>query len=269
MSVSLAGFAGILFFACLWELAGARPWRAMALRLPGASSAAWRDRFGARDRLVRAGLDGRITVAAFTRLKAVGALAGFALGLAIAAPGPARLLPVVLGGLTAAGFLAPDAYLERAARRRRSLLLAALPDALDLMAVGVASGRTPATLIRELASRGSGPLASELAHVAAELDCGRSQAAVLRGLATRTGAPELGAFAGAIERSRRYGSPLADQLHAQAEALRADERRRLDEWAARAAPKIQLVVAMILVPSALLAIVAAIVAHSGKLVGAF
>jgi len=50
--------------------------------------------------------------------------------------------------------------------------------------------------------------------------------------------------------------------------MRAEEQRRIEERAARAAPKIQLVVAMILVPSALLAIAAALVAHSGALFSA-
>jgi tight adherence protein C len=78
---------------------------------------------------------------------------------------------------------------------------------------------------------------------------------------------EVGALAAALERSRRYGSPLAEQLREQATALRRDARRRIEERAARAAPKIQLVVALVLVPSVLLMILAAIVAHSDQLFG--
>jgi tight adherence protein C len=78
----------------------------------------------------------------------------------------------------------------------------------------------------------------------------------------------LGALAAALERSRRYGSPLAEQLHEQAASLRREMRRRTEERAARAAPKIQLVVALVLVPSVLLMILAALVAHSDALFGA-
>jgi tight adherence protein C len=77
----------------------------------------------------------------------------------------------------------------------------------------------------------------------------------------------LGALASALERSRRYGSPLADQLHDQAAGLRREARRRIEERAARAAPKIQLVVALVLVPSVLLMILAALIAHSDALLG--
>jgi tight adherence protein C len=78
----------------------------------------------------------------------------------------------------------------------------------------------------------------------------------------------LGALASALERSRRHGSPLAEQLHEQAAELRREARRRIEERAARAAPKIQLVVALVLVPSVLLMILAALVAHSDALLGA-
>ncbi len=88
-------------------------------------------------------------------------------------------------------------------------------------------------------------------------------------LRERTGAPELGAVAAALERSRRFGSPLAEQLHAQAATLRSPGAAADRRASSKAAPKIQLVVAMVLVPSALLAIAAALVAYSGSLFRAF
>ena len=77
----------------------------------------------------------------------------------------------------------------------------------------------------------------------------------------------LGSLAAALERSRRFGSPLADQLQQQAMSLRRDAARRIEERASRAAPKIQLVVALVLVPSVLLMILAALIAHADALVG--
>ena len=77
------------------------------------------------------------------------------------------------------------------------------------------------------------------------------------------------ALAAAMERSSRYGSPLADQLRDQATSLRRDHRRRIEELAARAAPKIQLVVALVLVPSVLLMIGAALIANSDVLLSGF
>jgi tight adherence protein C len=72
-----------------------------------------------------------------------------------------------------------------------------------------------------------------------------------------------------IERSRRFGSPLADQLQEQATALRAVQRRRIEEQAARAAPKIQLAVALLLVPSVLLMIAAGLLANVDRFLAGF
>jgi tight adherence protein C len=102
----------------------------------------------------------------------------------------------------------------------------------------------------------------------AEVECGTPQRVAFGGLAERVPGAGFGALAAALERSRRYGSPLADQLHEQASSLRREARRRIEERAARAAPKIQLVVALVLVPSVLLLILAALIAHSGALFAA-
>lgn len=222
-----------------------------------------------RQRLERAGLAGRVSVGAVLGAKLAGAAIG-ALCAASAAPAaPGRFAVLVAVLLPAAGFLAPDALLERAARSRRERLVAALPDALDLLAVGAAAGRSPAAVIGEVAGGTAGPLARELAVAMAEVESGAPMALALEGLRARVGGGELGALAAALERSQRYGSPLAEQLREQATALRRDQRRRIEERAARSAPKIQLVVALALVPSVLLMIAAALIAHSDALLSGF
>jgi tight adherence protein C len=168
-----------------------------------------------------------------------------------------------------AGFLTPDALLEREARRRHRRLVAALPDALDLLAVSSTSGRGPAAGFAEIAQMGSGPLADELAATVAELTCGRPLPEALASLRGRVPGGELAAVCAAIERSRRFGSPLADQLRRQSSALRRDQRRGVEERAARAAPKIQLVVALVLVPSVLLMIAAGLIANADTLLAGF
>ncbi|HEX7245402.1 MAG TPA: type II secretion system F family protein [Solirubrobacterales bacterium] len=189
------------------------------------------------------------------------ALAGLAALLAApAAPGNLGLLVAI--GMPAAGFFLPDAIAQRRARLRHRSLVAALPDALDLLAVAAAAGRSPAAGFADLAATGAGPLAEEMRATAAELSCGVPLAEALRSLRARVPGGEVATLCATIERSRRYGSPLADQLRRQASALRRDQRRGVEERAARAAPKIQLVVALVLVPSVLLMIVAALIANA-------
>ena len=201
--------------------------------------------------------------------KLAGALLGLLVGLVAAPVAPGRTSILVLVGLPAAGFFVPDAVLARRARLRQRRLIAALPDALDLLAVSAGSGRGPAAGIEQLARAGEGPLAEEMRLTLAELSCGVPIGAALESLRSRVPGSELARLVAAIERSRRFGSPLADQLRRQAASLRTASHRTVEEHAARAAPKIQLVVALVLVPSVLLMIAAGLIANAGSLLAGF
>jgi tight adherence protein C len=276
MSPGLAALAGLFAFAAAWELLGMRG-SASARRFSKAIPArrldeardALAERLDVGRRLERAALAHRISPRGFVGAKLACAGIGGLVAISLAPAAPGRVAPIAALALVACGFLGPDAWAERIARRRRGAMVAALPEALDLVAVGTSTGRTPVALFKEISTGTAGPLAAELALAVAEIEAGARQDDALAALRERTGAAELGAVAAALERSRRYGSPLAEQLHAQAATLRAQEHRRIEERAARAAPKIQLVVAMVLVPSALLAIAAALVANSGALLASF
>jgi tight adherence protein C len=221
------------------------------------------------ERLRRSGLEARLPLPALMLGKLAGAGFGAILALGAAPAAPGRIGIAVALGLPAAGFFVPDALLERAARRRRRRLVAALPDALDLLAVSVASGRGPGEGLAQIARTGEGPLAEEMRIAVAELSCGSSLSAALAALRTRVPGSEMATLVASIERSRRFGSPLAEQLRRQASALRRDSRRAVEERAARAAPKIQLVVALVLVPSVMLMIAAGLIANAGSLLSGF
>jgi tight adherence protein C len=226
-------------------------------------------RLGLPARLRRAGLESRFPLQAVIAAKVLSAFVAALTGFAAAPAAPGRLSLLIAVALPAAGFVLPDALLEREARRRHRRLLVSLPDALDLLAIGSSAGRSPAAGFAEIARSGSGPLADELRVVVAELDCGQPLADVLTALRRRVPGSEIATLCASIERSRRLGSPLADQFRRHAGALRRDQRRALEEHAARAAPKIQLVVALILVPSVLLMIAAALIANADVLLSGF
>ncbi len=267
----LAGLAVLFGFATARELLAGRLGTArmpLPPRLRGRSAGAAL-RLGLSERLRRSGLEARLPLPAVFAAKLAGAACGGLAALAAAPAAPGRTSLLVAIALPAAGFVVPDALLERAARRRQRRLVAALPDALDLLAVSAGSGRGPAAGLEQLARAGEGPLAEELRLTVAELSCGTPLAAALLSLRSRVPGSELATLIASIERSRRFGSPLADQLRRQASALRRDSRRAVEERAARAAPKIQLVVALVLVPSVLLMIAAGLIANAGTLLAGF
>ena len=266
----LAAVAVLLAFAAARELLGGLR-RSTAPRLAfgtrGRTAAALL-KLGLPERLARSGLGSRFPLPAVLLAKLSGMAVGGALALGAAPAAPGRTSLLVAIGLPAAGFLAPDALLEREARRRRRRLVAALPDALDLLAVASTSGRSPAAGFAEIAC-GSGPLADELRMTVAELSCGRPLIEALHSLRARVAGSEVATLCASIERSHRFGSPLAEQLRRQSSAMRRDQRRAVEERAARAAPKIQLVVALVLVPSVLLMIAAGLIANAGTLLSGF
>jgi tight adherence protein C len=88
---------------------------------------------------------------------------------------------------------------------------------------------------------------------------GATRAEALGALLGRCPVDGVGALAAAIGRSDRHGAPLAPALEALAAEARAQQARELRDGAARAAPKIQLVVALVLVPAVMLLLAAVLV----------
>ena len=135
-----------------------------------------------------------------------------------------------------------------------------LPDLLDLLRVALGAGLSLERALAEVARRDRGLLAREWRTAAIEVELGVPRERALAGLAARCPCEGIVPLVRALERGARHGTPLADALAAQAVEARAAHARRLVERAARAAPQIQLVVAVLLVPSVLLLVAAALLA---------
>ncbi len=270
-AVALAAAAGICVAAAIFELASAprRP------RLPGGHlggmtvllariaraagvGAAPRD---AEARLLAAGTPLGLSVADIMALKAAGAVAGMLLVLPLAGLLPGRL--GILAALSApvAGFRAPDVALARRARGRAARVRHELADVLDLLRVAVEAGLPTGRALAEVGRRcaGAGLLGAELGAAATREQLGATRAEALGVLVARCPVDGVAALAAAIARADRHGAPLAPALAALAGAARAEQARALRDAAARAAPKIQLVVALVLVPAVMLLFAAVMV----------
>jgi tight adherence protein C len=221
------------------------------LRPPGAPS----DLAGRIEAAGRpAGLGVRELMTAKVAAALLAALAAAALGAL--APGRLGLLVMVAG--PAAGFLGPDLWLarlgaERARRTRRDL-----PALLDMLRVTVEAGGSLPSALGWIGERSRGPLARECRAVSREVALGVPLDQALDGLRARLPQPEVRSLVAALERAHRHGAPLAETLASQARTARFALARRIRDDAARAAPKIQLVVALLLVPSVLLLVAAAL-----------
>jgi tight adherence protein C len=201
-----------------------------------------------------------MTAAEIGAVKWGAAIAAAVAALPIATLLPGRLGPVAIAAAPAAAFLAPDLWLARRTRRRRTAMAAELPDVLDLLYVAVAAGLAPMRALNEVGRRRSGPLATELRTAATSSALGVPRADVLARLSRRCPVEGVAALTAAIARAERHGAPLAPALTALAADARAHRAQRLRERAGRAAPKIQLVVALLLVPAVMLLVAACLAA---------
>ena len=118
----------------------------------------------------------------------------------------------------------------------------------------------PAEALARAAISGSGPLSADLHALGAAARLGDGRAEGLDRLRRRLPVPEVRALAAAVLRCERHGVPLGPEVAALAAAARAERSRRVRDRAQRAAPKIQLVVALLLVPAVLLLVAAGLLA---------
>jgi len=209
-------------------------------------------------RLAAAGEPAGVGVRELMAAKVGAALAAGIAGTLLASVAPGRLGFAIVLAAPVAGFLVPDLWLARLAAERARRVRRELPALLDLLRVTVESAASLGAALRAVGERSEGPLAAELRAVGRQVALGVPLAAALDDLVRRVPLTEVRALVTALERARRHGAPLADTLAAQARDARFGLARRIREEAARAGPKIQLVVALLLVPSVLLLVAAAL-----------
>ena len=200
---------------------------------------------------------------ACAKLMAAKVAAAVLLGVAslpFAALAPGRLGLLLVLGAPAAGFLAPDLWLARVAAERGRRVRRELPALLDILRVSVEAGGSLPEALRAVGERSRRPARARVgARWGGEVALGVPLADALAehgasGCRCRRSTP----WWRALERAARHGAPLAETLAAQARAARFALARRIRDDAARAGPKIQLVVALLLVPSVLLLVAAAL-----------
>jgi len=209
-------------------------------------------------RIAAAGRPGGLGARELMAAKLAAAVGGGLSGALLGAAAPGRLGLLIVVAAPAAGFLAPDLWLARRATERARAVRRALPAMLDLLRVSVEAGASLPAALADVGARATGPLAVEWRAVGREVELGVPLETALLAMADRLPQPEVRALCAALERARRHGAPLGRTLAGQARDTRVALRRHVQEEAAKAGPKIQLVVALLLVPSVLLMVAAAL-----------
>ena len=220
------------------------------------------ERVKLRQLLTKAGFPQSDALSVFMTVKLVVTLAGGGLLGLQAARGqwlgdytsiPLLVLVGLVGGVI--GGLAPEIGLRHLCTRRHRRMVAALPDALDLMTLCLESGLTFERALLRVASelRPMAPdLAQELALAEAELRLGGDRKTVLAALYTRTEVEGVRDMATTIVQGERYGTPLAQSMHNIAQGERTQRVARIATQIERLPVLMSLPMLLLVTPGTLL-----------------
>ncbi|HEX8496817.1 MAG TPA: type II secretion system F family protein [Actinomycetales bacterium] len=184
------------------------------------------------------------------------------------------LTPVLLLSLAAGNVLAlplvplvavifPVSRVAAQSRKRREQLDLDLPDFLDILAVTVSAGISFRGALARVADRFDGPLAQEIRLTLDQLAHGASVRIAFEQMRDRTGSAAMEQFVRAFLQSEELGAPLVETLNQIALDMRRESAQRLRRKAATMAPRVTLVTSLVLVPAALILVVAGVVLGSG------
>jgi tight adherence protein C len=149
------------------------------------------------------------------------------------------------------GYLLPDWDLDRRVARRRGLVLMELPTLLDMLTLATSAGMALEQALEEVSTASGGVVSHELRVVMRELALGqrRSLPEALLGLAERLGTPEVQHVLGRMAAAYEQGLPLSQALQTQTEALRERQRLHIIEEGGKAAVRMLLPVALLILPA--------------------
>ncbi len=207
--------------------------------------------------LRRAGYYGPSALERFNALRflmVVGSLFGFAL-LALFLPDPLTLATLLLGGLAALlGFSLPRLLVQMQGRNRVRRVLRGLPDAIDLINLGVSHGLTFTAALAKVSSQIQAihsELSEELQIVCRQADM-HSLEHALEQMAERLDSPEIRNFADTLTHSERLGTGLSGALSTFAQGLRTSARQQAERALSAAPFKLLFPIVLCLVPAVIL-----------------
>jgi tight adherence protein C len=216
--------------------------------------------------IAAAGLEGRLGPADMAAARAGCAVAAAVVTAPLLIAGP--LASVVLAVAVGTAALAPGRWLGTRASRRRAALVRELPDLMDLLGICVEAGMALDPALGLSAERLGGTVGEEVGRLLGDLRFGMPRAAAYRAMVERMEVPELTQAVAALLQADELGTPLSGALAGQAAALRSSRRQAARDRAAKAAPKIQLVVALLMVPAVLILVLGVLIIELSRQVGA-
>jgi tight adherence protein C len=160
---------------------------------------------------------------------------GMALGVLAGQP-VITVIALVVG--VALGFYLPVMWLEQLVRDRRVEIEAALPNALDVVAISMEAGLGLDRAFEQLVRHQEDTLTLLIARALREVQLGRSRAEAFTEMAEATGVDDFISLIKGILHAEKTGVPVARTISAHSAQMRAKRRLEIRTEAGRAALRI-------------------------------
>lgn len=154
----------------------------------------------------------------------------------------------------ALAYVLPLYWLRTRVRNRRNAITRALPDALDMLTIGVEAGLAFESAMVRVGEKWHNPLTQEFRRAVAEMRVGASREEALTRMAERCNSPDLTTFVAVLVQSSQLGVSIAQVLHGQAQAMRERRRQHAEELARQAGIKMLIPLVFFIFPALMVAI---------------
>lgn len=215
-----------------------------------------------------AGNPGGMTPTMFVGVRITLALLGLAVGFYLTAladlPLQSQFMYTGIG--LAVGFVLPGIWLGRKMKQRKTSILRAMPDALDLLSISVEAGLGFDLALQRVSDKWDNELSREFQRVVSDARLGMQRRDAMRMMADRCGVEDLSNFVQAIVQAEQLGVSIGRILKVQSEQMRVRRRQRAQELAQQAPVKMLFPMVFLIFPSILVVILGPAVP---KLMGGF
>lgn len=204
-----------------------------------------------RKHMLQAGFRDRHAVEIYSACRTVGALVFAVIAFFILPKDKAVYIigSALLGA--AVGYYLPAIWVSNQLDRRKTELLKAFPDALDLLVSCVEAGLGLDAAVRRVADEmesAAPDLSRELQLVTAEVNAGVPRSEALRHLADRTGLDDINALVNVLIQAERFGTSVSRALRVHSEHVRVRRMQRAEEKAAQVSPKLTVTMILFILP---------------------
>jgi tight adherence protein C len=147
------------------------------------------------------------------------------------------------------GYLLPGIWLGQQIKKRKSNIVKALPDALDLLTISVEAGLAFDLALTRVADKWDNELSTEFKSALTDTRLGRSRRDALKDMSQRTGVEDVQTFVAAIIQAEQLGVSIGKILRIQSDQMRIRRRQRAEEAAHKAPIKMLIPMAFLIFPS--------------------